>query len=454
MRIMKYLASAVLCATAFFSLAGCGDRNKAEQGKQEAGEKKEEQSILAQEQGVIDADFQLERVWGDLYLSYEDGIQAKNASDELVFQMEGEWEAMDDSRQGDAGYGIQNLPRATGAGMKYVPVTDQLILDRQGKEVFSLEDSDYDVICYTGCLDAGYILCAKREESESGEEWQYAAVSLPDGRTRLLDGTDRNTPGCNRAGEGSWYYCGNGYFFRYQGRDQSLHLFDLSTSGYYDAYMEEDGEMSFTGFPDTEYWEYDSSEYGILNYQTENQIYHLDLVSGFVDREDWQSEMLGRHLDGYTNIVLKYSYGDGSKLICMQDKDGNAFVNLLDGSFYPLFDQLPGVDAKAINQKSFLLYNQDGEYWICNLSGKPKIRVAEKRFLAGRKTILFWDDKQIYHLFDPENDRVLDLEANMLPENAVCNSFGVDGTYVFTTPSGEQTTLLAEDGTITWLHRE
>ncbi len=456
MKDKKYLAGAVLCATAIFSLVGCSQKettNTESETQEIVEEEKEAQSLFSQENAVIDADFCLEQIWGDLYLCYRHGLLAKNTSDEVVFSINEKQTIMDAVWKEEKGYEITTLQEAVLAKKEYLPVTGDVILNRRGKAAFSIKGSKYAAICYTGCLDAGYILCARRKDKSDEDTWEYVAVSMADGQEFVFDGSDRNTPGCNQVGAGAWYYGGNGYFFRYQESDGSIHFFDLNTHAYYDAYSGTgDSEDDFAGFPNLTHWTYDNTAYGVLQCQADNQIYYMDLVSGCIEVENWQSEQMESEIEGYTNIVLKGKFDGGSKLIVMEDEEGNPFIGVLDENDVLLFDPLPGVDAEAINEKAFLVQNLDGEYWICNLSGKPKIRMAKERFLAGQETILFWSEDGNYHLFAPESDTILDLDAATLPENAVCSGFGIDGHYVFTTPEGGQATLLDEKGNLTWLH--
>ena len=378
---------------------------------------------------------------------------------------------------------------------EYAKTRNGKIVDRTGKEVFSLEDSEFDRIVNNEMLDVGYMICAKDVNTFEDTSTHLYAVNIKDGTNFELKDFEKE-PATEEIGN-EWRYYGDGYFVKSPpgiGFYSSHHVYNILTKKIAPVHMtnedgttQEDNRLPYIYSLKDKIWYHDHTLYYCKNHVVyeENletcEVHPMKFSDGSVvhstegglkRRKYYVAK--NENTDSYytlfnpltkeevpMNLYKKFSiaraFKDGEILASIENEGGGRFVTVVEKSGKYRFEPIPNkVDHVTCGRAGFVVCDEENKYVMYDYSGKqlavsdrPKVYVGDKTFLYEVKSE---DQEHInYVLLNAETGKSI-----LLPDDLIIGGDGYlgyeNGGYILRAKL-VHAMIVKEDGTFLYLEK-
>lgn len=298
----------------------------------------------------------------------------------------------------------------------YALLSGGIVIDKSGKTVFDVDDTDYDKIYSGECLDVGYVICSKDVNTFSDTSTHYYKVNVKDGKSTEII--------CNEEkGSGDWdkmfgkdkgkYYLSNGYYVAWGYKKD-----DVVYSAFYDllnnkTFIAAPSKTSVHKDQKTINFNYDQPWYGDGKYFYSFARYdgtslicqRLDLKAGTV------SEIILDKKRIAINDKTKYaSLGHG--LVDIKDNDGHIMMyDMSNDKLYDTSKFYKDIEIVEVREDRSILMkvrNEGGGRFLALMDAKKgdlafdPVPYNDERyeFQYSDSGILTVEDYKTYHLYD------------------------------------------------------
>ncbi len=370
----------------------------------------------------------------------------------------------------------------------YALLKDNSVIDRTGKVVFKLADTDFDEIYYSECMDVGYLLCAKNVNTFEETGKHYYAVKIADGSSFKFEGEMKPMS------TGHQYYFGNGIFLHSpanSGFGTKHTFYNLLTKEEYKGYkLDEEGNEVYEYLPDLYFYDgfmgNTATKTGVNGHyvaKSRETIVDCDLSTGYwkitdiknlleVDTvisdkpctapyihqmkysgESYGSERFmidirtGKFLlmnDYKSYDILSYVKGTGY-LATVTNDGGGKFVTVIKEDGSRAFDPVATTLVQSYNNSLFVIKGDNGNMMLYNWKGE-KLKEWETKLnkvVAGDSsvmivTMLDGNLNSLLYTKDGKEINITAMESLADIKTTVIEGFG--GCYVY------ENLLVSEDG--------
>lgn len=382
----------------------------------------------------------------------------------------------------------------------YALLSDNTVIDRKGKTVFDLADTDFDKIYYSYCLDVGFLLVSKDVNSFEETGTHYYAYNIKDGTSYKFEGTFAPMS------EGHQYYFGNGIFI-YSPANSGFgtkHTFiNIVENKEYQGYkLDENGEKVYERLPDfyfhgdfknskgkpittvdNIYYAKDDEERVVYNIETgevkltnigdiiSNENFSNDkssskvpyLVKMKMSGESYMSDKFllnlrtGKYFtmnDYATYDIYMHNTAEDTYLAFVTNEGGGKFMTVLDKDGKRVFDPV-AVDTIFKYNEKLIVTNFEGNTEVYNWKGEKLDSIeGTGRATLGESSIMFEreiDGREctVLRTFDGNETVVTTLPiVEKYRLRAMSPSYYVDGHYVY------DSFFITDDGEVTVLYKK
>lgn len=263
----------------------------------------------------------------------------------------------------------------------YAALNNNTVIDKTGRVVFDIANTEFNEIYYSGCLDVGYILCSKDVNTFEETGKHYYAVKIPEGTSFKYDNAD-----VAPKADDYWFYFGKGYFVRAlpnSGFPVEQTVYNLITNTSYAVSGTDAAGNSVNQFAPLYFMDTKDIVEPYLSSTDENvfYFYHSDIYEGKIMKYDLENGIVTDRFAAegteYDNIVI-----EGATLIS-NVKKAEASVTI-DGNYTKtkyLFDRNTLIFTPMADYTAFNVYKQnvDGSYFavVENEGGGKFLAVIE-----------------------------------------------------------------------------
>lgn len=378
----------------------------------------------------------------------------------------------------------------------YTLLSDNTVIDREGKTVFSLADTDFNNIYYSECLDVGFLLLSKDVNTFEETGTHYYAYNLKDGTSYKFEGTFAPMS------EGHQYYFGNGIFI-YSPANSGFgtkHTFiNIVENKEYQGYtLDENGEKVYERLPDFYFYTefknsnkkaiptvdnmfYSRKDSSLIAYNIETGEVKLTELEGTISNtievdkvtqvsylykmkmsgDSYLSDKFllnirtGKHImmnDYASYDIYMHNTADDSYLAFVTNEGGGKFMTVLDKDGNRAFDPVSASSIQAYNENVIVIRTSNDTSEVYNWKGeKIDSFEAASRVTLGKDSIVLCRDIEdrectVLRKFGEE-----DIVVTTLPVIEKYNvrtsevNFYADGYYFY------DSFILTDDGDVTIL---
>ncbi len=377
----------------------------------------------------------------------------------------------------------------------YALIENNGVIDKNGKIVFELSETDYDKIYFTACMDVGYILVSKDVNTFEETGTHYYAINLKDGSARQF--TDELIPidirNCSYEVDKTkqtWLYFGNGYFVYSPanwGFDTAHTIYNITDDSFYSGYKLDENGNRIERLPTLYFWDNFSIENNAIYFvSSDHTLYKYDLSTGYLSIvfdgssfEDynyfswleqaffWSHGYKGETgylinaetkqitpMTDYVSFTYLNGLNDGSYLVSVKNEGGGKFVTVVGADGQRKFDPISYTSVLDCNDNYFILKNDESTV-VYNYAGSQiAVFPTDTVYKMGKSTVLYNETKETdgqnitcVMLLNTETGTVKEIDSQLIGSVKECTGYSENGYVV----KNEKTFLLHEDGTVTYL---
>lgn len=293
----------------------------------------------------------------------------------------------------------------------YNVLKNNTVVDKSGKIVFSLKESEFDEIVDKKCLEAGFLICAKKVNSFEETGLHYYTVSMADGSSEEVSMSP--APWSK-----NWHgkYFGNGFYFQTKvdsEADTESFLYNVRTNKKYPIYKLDENGNKIT--------EIEDAEHKFKNAYSDGQFIYYMAAADKERSGRWKVELATGLMT--VNIISDDIHGKlGSHLLMdgiwdMADsEENNILYDEVNQIIYPMKDYA-SYTIIAHKDKDILITvkNKGGGtfFTVVNEKGErvfEPIICEDDKIEYTKNYIMVKDNEKNYNIFDWKGKQIHTLE--------------------------------------------